>query len=115
MGSQPWKQALIARFDRDFSNADSPRVRVTTPGTVYGEREGDSMHPTGEKTVAGRYVGSGRRGSTVCIIVNTASEEQTQEWKALSREERGRSDYFSRFERWIPLVQGVNVEAEAGS
>jgi hypothetical protein len=33
------------------------------------------------------------------------------EMKALSREQRIESDFFERFERWIPVSRGIEVEA----
>lgn len=116
MGSRPWKNELIARLEREFTGEGAPRLRVRSPERPVYRHEGSSyiLVPVPEREVTGQYVGEVRAGALQCIAVNTASPDEVAAWKALSREKRRESDFFERFERWIPVARGIEVEAVPG-
>jgi hypothetical protein len=113
MGSRPWKAELIARLEREFAGEGAPRLRVRSPERPIYRHEGRSyvLVPVPEREVTGQYVGEVRAGALTCICVNIASTVELAAWKALSREQRVESDFFERFERWIPVSRGIEVEA----
>lgn len=63
MGSQPWKQATLNRWEDEFSGKS---VIVRNPGRIY-DRADNVLRM---ESVEGRYLGNGSRGGKSCVFIH---------------------------------------------
>lgn len=72
MGSQPWKQRQLRRWDDAF---DGVIVRVAKPGRIIN-RDDETVTLD---VVEGKYLGSGAIGGLPCIFIHTKPEMRVRD------------------------------------